>query len=286
MKFLPALELIFFSIRHMIVETSQEISDVPYGDYFRVQGLWDVKSTGDEGNSYCILHVYINVAFSKKTMWRGKIEQSTADECRDAYSIWINNAHELLKQKHLTRQEDRAANGVETDAAQVDRHTKIEESSEGLHDARNHAGHPQLASDSMDSNRQFGNPLQGILNDTTSVSSLSKELLTTLCSYLRSRSHLPLILVITSVLILLLMQLSIVVLLTRAPQVHIIPQVDYINSIGSRGNGAEEIALLEKRVHLLSDEMVVVGTRLEKLHQEYLELKARLHDLKQFKKQR
>nr|GMD65134.1 protein VASCULAR ASSOCIATED DEATH 1, chloroplastic [Ipomoea batatas] len=35
------------------------------------------------------MKVYTNVAFSKKTMWKGKIVQSTIDECRDVYAIWI-----------------------------------------------------------------------------------------------------------------------------------------------------------------------------------------------------
>lgn len=36
-----------------------------------LQGLWDVESDGDESNGGCILRVYVNVAFSKKTMWKG-----------------------------------------------------------------------------------------------------------------------------------------------------------------------------------------------------------------------
>lgn len=35
------------------------------------QGLWNVESDGDESNGGCILRVYVNVAFSKKTMWKG-----------------------------------------------------------------------------------------------------------------------------------------------------------------------------------------------------------------------
>ncbi|CAM8943204.1 unnamed protein product [Rhodiola kirilowii] len=48
--------------------------------------------------------VYLNVAFSKRTVWKGKIVQSTLEECREAYAIWINIAHDLLKKKHLEKQ--------------------------------------------------------------------------------------------------------------------------------------------------------------------------------------
>ncbi|CAM8943188.1 unnamed protein product [Rhodiola kirilowii] len=69
---------------HLIVETSQEVTGVPYADYFTVEGLWDVEN--DE------------------TVWKGKIVQSTLEECREAYAIWINIAHDLLKKKHLEKQ--------------------------------------------------------------------------------------------------------------------------------------------------------------------------------------
>ncbi|KAG5538730.1 hypothetical protein RHGRI_019327 [Rhododendron griersonianum] len=76
---------------HLVIETSQEVNDVPYGDYFRVEGLWDVERHGDGPAMSCIVRIYANVAFSKKTMWKGKIVQNTLDETRDAYAIWIKN---------------------------------------------------------------------------------------------------------------------------------------------------------------------------------------------------
>ncbi|KAF4348445.1 hypothetical protein G4B88_026972 [Cannabis sativa] len=56
---------------HLVIETSQEVSDVPYGDYFHVEGLWDVKRDADESKEGCFLRVYLNVAFSKRTVWKG-----------------------------------------------------------------------------------------------------------------------------------------------------------------------------------------------------------------------
>eukprot|EP00258_Populus_trichocarpa_P033978 XP_024449997.1 protein VASCULAR ASSOCIATED DEATH 1, chloroplastic isoform X4 [Populus trichocarpa] len=82
---------------HLIIETSQEISDVRFGDCFRVEGLWDVTRDGDGSNEGCILRIYVNVVFSKKTIFKGKIVQSTVQECQETSAIWINHAHELLK---------------------------------------------------------------------------------------------------------------------------------------------------------------------------------------------
>ncbi|KAH1228926.1 Protein VASCULAR ASSOCIATED DEATH 1, chloroplastic [Glycine max] len=54
---------------HLVIETSQEVSDVPYADYFRVEGLWSVERDKDESKECCTLR-----------------------------------AHEMLKQKNLEKQ--------------------------------------------------------------------------------------------------------------------------------------------------------------------------------------
>ncbi|XP_043717212.1 protein VASCULAR ASSOCIATED DEATH 1, chloroplastic-like [Telopea speciosissima] len=255
---------------HLVIETSQEINDVPYGDCFHVEGLWDVEKDGDKGNTSCILHVYIRVQFSKKTMWKGKIEQSTIAECREAYTIWIKTAHERVKQKNVAKLEESChdANATQNDA-QLETHAKTDAPSEGLHDVSKLTEE----SNSKDGDTQFQGLLQGSSNGTT----LFGESLATLCSYLKSQSHFPLVLFATSVLILLLMQLSIVVLLTRAPQVHVISQVDYMNGVTSGiENKAADVAWLEKRVHHLKDEMLMVEARLERMRHEHELLKAQL----------
>ncbi|PWZ37355.1 Protein VASCULAR ASSOCIATED DEATH 1, chloroplastic [Zea mays] len=61
-------------------------------------GIWDVEQDSLDENC-CYLRIYINVAFSKKTIFRGKIEQSTKDECREVFSLWIKLGHDLLKQE-------------------------------------------------------------------------------------------------------------------------------------------------------------------------------------------
>ncbi|KAM1140386.1 hypothetical protein ACFX19_041163 [Malus domestica] len=56
---------------HLVIETSQEINDVPYGDYFRVEGFWDIERDPDVSKDCCNLKIYANVAFSKRTVWKG-----------------------------------------------------------------------------------------------------------------------------------------------------------------------------------------------------------------------
>jgi len=47
------------------------------GIFFNSQGLWNVERDKDESNERCILRVYVNVAFSKKTIFRGMIFYNT-----------------------------------------------------------------------------------------------------------------------------------------------------------------------------------------------------------------
>ncbi|XP_054794902.1 protein VASCULAR ASSOCIATED DEATH 1, chloroplastic-like isoform X2 [Prosopis cineraria] len=56
---------------HVVLETSQEVSGVPYADYFRVEGWWDVQKDNNESKECCVLRVYVDVAFSKNTIWKG-----------------------------------------------------------------------------------------------------------------------------------------------------------------------------------------------------------------------
>ncbi|GFY92726.1 hypothetical protein Acr_08g0011220 [Actinidia rufa] len=67
------------------------------------------------------------------------------------------------------------------------------------------------------------------------------------------------------------LKLSIVVLLSRPQQVQLIPQADYASISCSVSERMPEtmMAYLEKRIHHLKDEMLMVETALEKMHQEH-----------------
>nr|CAN61799.1 hypothetical protein VITISV_044292 [Vitis vinifera] len=235
--------LAFYYLCHLIIETSQEVNDVPYGDYFTVEGLWNVESDGDESNGGCILRVYVNVAFSKKTMWKEEI---------------------------------RSTRTAENSRAHLERQVEMEETSERSHEAANSSKIPHMC-DSRDVNH--GNLLQG--NTVTSFSSLLSEWMVKF-STLKNQRHLQLLFLITFVLILLLMQLSIVVLLARPQRVQVISQADYMNGMDISGSGersSEAVAWLEKRIHHLKDEMFMVEARIERMRREYVQLKAQLKDL-------
>ncbi|KAL3537077.1 hypothetical protein ACH5RR_000443 [Cinchona calisaya] len=266
---------------HLVVETSQEITDVPYGDYFRVEGLWHVETDGDESKMGCKLRVYVNVNFSKKTMFKGKIVQSTVDECRDVYAIWIDLAHELLKQKNLEIQE---GNLVQNNQVQG-------ENEEG------NLGHLEKSNEVTGMNVPLTLPSSNDVNQhpiassgqnhtgSTSVAYSFGDSLVKFCSAVKSQSPVSLLLVMSIAVILLLMQISILTLLSRPQQIHVIPQADWMYSInrGASERGVE-IALLDKQIKHLKEEMRMVETLLEKMQQEHALLKLKLSDLEPVRK--
>uniref|UniRef100_A0A2P2KW37 Uncharacterized protein MANES_01G274600 n=1 Tax=Rhizophora mucronata TaxID=61149 RepID=A0A2P2KW37_RHIMU len=181
---------------HLVIETSQEINDVPYGDHFRVEGLWDVTRDGDNPNEGCILHIYVNVAFSKRTVFKGKIVQSTLEECREAYATWIEMAHELLKQKNIEKQEENPAVSFIQNGVHSVGEVKTGEASERLSNKSDDDLRTTQISTIMDINSQLGNLVTETFTSATSIFSLLVEYLTRFYSMLKSPSQISLILVV------------------------------------------------------------------------------------------
>ncbi|KAK9142886.1 hypothetical protein Syun_012286 [Stephania yunnanensis] len=278
---------------HLVIETSQEVSDVPYADYFCVQGLWVVKKASYETLAGCILRVYVNVVFCKKTIWKGKIEQSTIEECQEAYSTWINIAHELLKQENLGKSEGKLYDtnsftffrkaGYPVNNTVQSGHFALEQNEKrrDVSDRKHPLQVPRVSQVPSASNDDMveENRVQGDMVVSTSHKHPLSESLRGFWSFLRTRNHFSILLVVASLLILLLMQLSIIVLLTRAPQYHIISQLEYGRHVGSKEGGAETIGWFEKRISYLKEEMMMVEARLERMLHEHAMLKAQLKNL-------
>ncbi|XP_065859142.1 protein VASCULAR ASSOCIATED DEATH 1, chloroplastic isoform X2 [Euphorbia lathyris] len=262
---------------HLVIETSQEISDVPYGDYFRVEGLWDVVKGGDETNEGCILRIFVDVSFSKRTVFKGRILQSTVEECREAYAIWIEMAHELLKQKNLEKQEDPATSMTEN-AVCPESDQKICDSSETSNRSNDSRVMKQISGGVSD---RAGNVMQGNFLSTAWLKPLLRECAAKFSTFLRTQSQVSLILVVAFVVIF-LMQVSIIVLLNRPQKVIMAPAGEYYrgSSIGERS--AESLAWLESRAHHLKDEIFMVERQLQRLHREHSWLKEQVKDLNHF----
>ncbi|CAH9147297.1 unnamed protein product [Cuscuta epithymum] len=251
---------------HLAVETCQTVDDVPYGDYFQVEGLWDVMRDGSES---CTLKVYTNVAFSKKTIWKGKIVQSTIEECRDAYGIWIEMAHELLKQRKLEKEQANLVTNGQVDMAKQVTVDACKRMSNGASRA--------FISETL--------PDVNTMNIAATSPSLFREFNSRISSLLKSHSQFYVFLVLGIAVVILLMQMSILVLLSRPQQIHLIPQGDCIRSSmnGMDERRAETFSFMDKQISHLKEEMGLVETVLDKMQTEYGLLKVKLAELERYR---
>ncbi|OIW00984.1 hypothetical protein TanjilG_16233 [Lupinus angustifolius] len=263
---------------HLVIESSQDVTDVPYSDYFRVEGLWDIERDRDESKECCILRVHVNVTFLKRTMWKGKIVQSTIEECREAFATWVNMAHELLRQKNVEVQQESVALVTQNGRMNLDREETVESSERSVEP--NNPKMIQPTSKVVDATHNVDNHLQGNFTGTISISSLLQGFMMKFRLFLKNQSNLSVILVTVFALIFFMQQFSILVLLANKPQ-HInvnSPSVDYNMENGMERNPSD-IAWMEKRIHHLKDEMYMVEARLERMMYEHALLKKQLQHL-------
>ncbi|XP_076906475.1 protein VASCULAR ASSOCIATED DEATH 1, chloroplastic-like [Bidens hawaiensis] len=243
---------------HLVVKTSQVINDVPYGDYFSVEWLWDVVANS---NNSCTLKVYVTVAFSKKTMWKGKIVTATVEECRDTFAAWIELAHALLKQKTIDREANNRISEVNV-GPPVQAPDQLGPPCQNR-DMTTTQSVPQIQEVNSVSG-SFQGPSSG---SSTSVSFL-RDSVPKMFSSFRSQNQVPSFVVILMAVVILLMQISIVVLLLRPQTVQVVSDTAWISK-ARIDRRAETVTLLNKQMDHLKEEMLIVETLLEKMRHEH-----------------
>ncbi|KHG10586.1 GRAM domain-containing 1A [Gossypium arboreum] len=213
---------------HLVIEISQEINNVPYGDYFIVEGLWSVERDTNAQREDCILRVYVNLAFTREL-----VGKSTLEECREAYATWIAMAHELLQQNNDKQGLDPSGSSIENGELQIKREAATKDPSERSHNSTDPVRTFQI-SDSSDVNQRIGNLWQG--TKASSITYLFREVVRKSYGYLKSHGE------------------------HYCASCH----VSYpVACMGRMGGG--EGPWLEKRMHLLKEEMMMIEARLEKI---------------------
>ncbi|TYH05264.1 hypothetical protein ES288_A08G068900v1 [Gossypium darwinii] len=263
---------------HLVIEISQEINNVPYGDYFIVEGLWSVERDTNAQREDCILRVYVNLAFTRELVGKcvlcfcfvellmfpflvqavlfsshgtGKIVQSTLEECREAYATWIAMAHELLQQNNDKQGLDPSGSSIENGELQIKREAATKDPSERSHNSTDPVRTFQI-SDSSDVNQRIGNLWQG--TKASSITYLFREVVRKSYGYLKSHGHISVVLGVAFTVMFLMQH--------YCASCH----VSYtVACMGRMGGG--EGPWLEKRMHLLKEEMMMmmIEARLEKI---------------------
>ncbi|KAF2922889.1 protein VASCULAR ASSOCIATED DEATH 1, chloroplastic isoform X1 [Oryza sativa Japonica Group] len=257
--------------RHLMIQTSQQIGDAPYGDHFTVEGIWDVEQDSLDESS-CYLRVYINVAFSKKTIFRGKIDQSTKDECRDVFGLWVKLGHDLLKQDSSchSRGPSSSTNVDDPSGTTLSSENPLENTDPGSSSAPDEPVVRSIVPSIHDHQ-------QSIVWD--SIISTSQELWRSLLSYIQS-SQLGPVLALTLVAIIVLLQVTIIVLLLRSPKVYMVNQE---TSPSGFSYSKESIEWVQKRLNLLGEEMRMAESHLEMMQHEFAWLKSHLERLQRLR---
>ncbi|KAA3462119.1 protein VASCULAR ASSOCIATED DEATH 1, chloroplastic-like isoform X4 [Gossypium australe] len=211
------------------------------------QEFWDVERDSDGPVEGCISRVYVNVAFNKKTVWKGVDPSGSSTE---------NGGHQI-------------ENKVATIEEPLERSQNLSDPVRTLQ-----------MSTFMDVNQRIANLLQGTLSNASSIASFLSKFLRKSFSYSKRQGHISLLLAVAFAVIF-LMQASIVVLLKKPQQVLVRYLVTYMGSAGG-GAGerqAEAVAWLEKRMHELKEQMAMVESLLERMRYEHAAMKAQLEQL-------
>jgi hypothetical protein len=83
----------YYSDSKLVINTSQVQTDIPYGDYFRVESRWLCRQLPDKK---CSIWAGTEVKFSKSTMMKSLIVSSVIDESKVVFAKMIELLHDHL----------------------------------------------------------------------------------------------------------------------------------------------------------------------------------------------
>lgn len=94
---------------HIVFETSQAMSDIPYGDHFKVETRWDIKPHPDR-DGFSSLTIHIGVPFTKNTMWKRFIEKGVTGSLLEAYQMFRSLADAKIAEEATQGEKDKSDN--------------------------------------------------------------------------------------------------------------------------------------------------------------------------------
>ena len=94
----------------LVFDTSQSMSDIPYGDYFTVEERWIIRpynDTTDKGGRQwkgCEFIASVEIKFHKYTMFKGVIVARAKKDIKEANDLWITMCTEHLQSSNDPRE--------------------------------------------------------------------------------------------------------------------------------------------------------------------------------------
>ena len=122
----------------LVVDTSQVQTDIPYGDYFRVETRWEIAPAPPYRRrvdgvvvNRCTVWIGLRIPFHRSTMLRKVIEQSVSDECKKSAAGTVQLLADALRRQDEAARSRAAAVEAPSPREALDRLTSLGRGSGG-----------------------------------------------------------------------------------------------------------------------------------------------------------
>ena len=88
----------------LVFDTSQSMSDIPYGDYFTIEERWIVRPMSDGEWKGCEFIATIELKFCKYTMFKSVIVSRAKKDIKESNDLWVTMCTEHLQTSNDARE--------------------------------------------------------------------------------------------------------------------------------------------------------------------------------------
>ncbi|PNW71671.1 hypothetical protein CHLRE_16g664050v5 [Chlamydomonas reinhardtii] len=94
-----------YSDDHIVFESSQTMTDIPYGDCFTVDQRWDVKRdlAADPDKPQVTFDLHVRVPFTSRCLFKGVIESGSYKQVQDTFAQFIDQLRPVMTERFVTR---------------------------------------------------------------------------------------------------------------------------------------------------------------------------------------
>ncbi|GIL64209.1 hypothetical protein Vafri_18181 [Volvox africanus] len=94
-----------YSDEHIVFESSQTMTDIPYGDCFTVDQRWDIKKDPDSefDRPMITLDLHVRVPFSNRCLFKSVIESGSVKQVQDTYSQFVEQLRPVMQERLLSQ---------------------------------------------------------------------------------------------------------------------------------------------------------------------------------------
>ncbi|KAG2441897.1 hypothetical protein HXX76_003503 [Chlamydomonas incerta] len=94
-----------YSDDHIVFESSQTMTDIPYGDCFTVDQRWDVKRdpAADPDKPQVTFDLHVRVPFTSRCLFKGVIESGSYKQVQDTFAQFVDQLRPVMTERFVTR---------------------------------------------------------------------------------------------------------------------------------------------------------------------------------------